>query len=1187
MGVLKKLRIRQDNSNANAAWFLERVEITDDKDDTTYYFPCKRWLAIDEDDGQVARELVPVDEAFMRKGEDDDEESSTTLGLEQKAMSTTYTLKVKTGEKKYAGTDANVFITLFGIKDDTGMINLKASKTHRNKFELGMTDEFIVEAVDIGQLQKIRIGHDNDGGGSAGWFLESVEIDAQSLGQRLCFPCGRWLDTGEDDGAIVRDLFPNPLQTELYTPFVPYEIKIFTSDLFGAGTNADVFIVLYGRFGVCTQQKRLCFNKRERTIFFERGAEDMFIVELEDVGDVIEKIRIGHDNRGVNPGWHLDRVEIRRLLRKGKGSETIIFPCECWLARSEDDGETVRELVPSDIITEKLARDGSLKVTEIEVEDALETHMYSISVTTGDVYGAGTDANVFLTMYGDLGDTGERKLSKSETNTNKFERGSVDTFTMEAVDLGQVFKIKIRHDNSLLSPEWYLDQVEVVDLDTEEVFLFQCERWLSKKKEDKRICRFFHVMGYEGVRETENSKKKNLPPALKDVDSNMNKKNKKKKEEIVEELPIIPYHISVSTGLAEDSSTSSRAYVIVVGAGQHKTDRMWLDMTNGRTSFEEGSLESSVCHGADVGEIKKVELGHDGATPESCWLVDELAISAPTRGLKYEFACKCWLAKDRGDGLTSRVFNMLDAETISITRKIIYEVVVLTGDVQNAGTDTNIFMSVFGLNGSTEEMFLQKNEDRFERGQQDTFNLEIDDIAPLKKMRVRIDGMGSRPDWFLDKVTLRNLTTEEECLFTYEDWLSRTLGPKHTLVSEMAAVVDGEEMVELTEYIINVKTSDVSAAGTDANVWLIIFGENGDTGTLTLRDSSKSNKFERKQVDTFRFSDILSLGELSKVRVWHDNKGPAPGWHIEYIDVKDEVMDQTFRFPCDRWLAKNEDDGQIMRELPCANNDKLDFNEKTKYEISVTTADTDDADTKENGWVILEGKKARSKEFTLENSSKKKRFQRGGVDSFDFSSKNVGDIASICLGHTPKDGKKVKGEAFWHVEEVIVTEKEMGNRYIFACNAQIPLSAKRDEFMTFECTRTVESFASKASSLVPVKYEIIVITADQKGAGTDANVFITLYGTNGDSGRRQLRQKFRNLFEREQADRFVLEMLDMGELLRVKMEHDNTGLSPGWLLDRVEVTNTANGVTTVFMCGKWLDTKKADGQIFRIIYPKY
>ncbi|XP_030006124.1 lipoxygenase homology domain-containing protein 1 [Sphaeramia orbicularis] len=1182
LGVLKKLRIRHDNSQASAGWFLDRVEIVDNKDDTTYFFPCKRWLAVDEDDGQLARELVPVDEAFMKKGDDDEEDSEATLGLEQKAMSTTYTVRIKTGDKKYAGTDANVFMTLCGDKDDTGIINLKASKTYKNKFERGCIDEFTIEAVDIGPLKKIRIGHDNRGG-SAGWFLDWVDIDAPSLGQKLRFPCGRWLDKGEDDGAIVRDLFPNALQTEYYTPFVPYEIKIFTSDLFGAGTDADVFIVLYGRDAVCTQQKCLCVNKRERRMYFERGAEDMFIVELEDVGDIIEKIRIGHDNRGVNPGWHLDRVEIRRLLRKGKGSETVIFPCERWLAKSEDDGETVRELVPSDIITEKLSRDGNLKVTEVEVDDALETHTYKVSVITGDVYGAGTDANVFLTIYGDLGDTGERKLSKSETNSNKFERGSVDKFTIEAVDLGQVFKIKIRHDNSMVSPDWYLDQVEVVDVDTEEVFLFLCERWLSRKREDRCIERVFYVKGYEGVREGLNSKK-NSALMVKSVDSNMNKKNKKKKEEEVE-LPIIPYHITICTGLDRDASTTSRPYVIIIGANQTQTARLWLDLEDGRKGFEAGSLESFESQGSDVGEIKKVELGHDGATPESCWLVDELAVAVPTKGVKYIFACKCWLAKDRGDGLTARVFNVLDAEAISIFQKVIYEVTVVTGDVQNAGTDTMIFMSVFGANGSTEEMLLQKNEDRFERGQEDTFTMEIDDIAPLRKMRLRIDGSGSRPDWFLDQVILRDLTTEEVSVFTYEDWLSRTRGPKRTVICEMPAVVDEEMMVEPTTYIIQVKTSDLSGAGTDANVWIIIFGENGDTGTLALRESSKSNKFERKQVDTFRFTDILSLGDLSKVRVWHDNTGPAPGWHLEYIDVKDELMDKTFRFPSDRWLAKNEDDGQIMRELPCANNDYLDLNEKTKYEICVRTGDT--AETKENAWIVLEGRKGRSKEFVMENSSKKKRFLRGNVDRFEFSSKNLGDIAGICVGHTPKDGKKVKGEVFWHLEEVVVTERELGNKYIFSCNSLIPLSPKRDDSLNFECTKAIESFASKARSLVPVKYEIIVITGDEKGAGTDANVFITVYGSNGDSGRRQLRQKFRNLFEREQTDRFILEMLDMGELQKVRVEHDNSGVSPGWFLDRVEVTNTANGVTTIFLCGKWLDTKRADGQIVRVLYPKY
>ena len=47
---------------------------------------------------------------------------------------------------------------------------------------------------------------------------------------------------------------------------------------------------------------------------------------------------------------------------------------------------------------------------------------YTIRVFTGDVRGSGTNANVFLTLYGENGDSGERKLSKSETHVDKFER---------------------------------------------------------------------------------------------------------------------------------------------------------------------------------------------------------------------------------------------------------------------------------------------------------------------------------------------------------------------------------------------------------------------------------------------------------------------------------------------------------------------------------------------------------------------------------------------------------------------------------------------------------------------------------------------------------------------------------------------------------------------------------------------
>lgn len=35
LGLLKKLRIRHDNSHAHSSWYLDRIEIVDTRDDTT------------------------------------------------------------------------------------------------------------------------------------------------------------------------------------------------------------------------------------------------------------------------------------------------------------------------------------------------------------------------------------------------------------------------------------------------------------------------------------------------------------------------------------------------------------------------------------------------------------------------------------------------------------------------------------------------------------------------------------------------------------------------------------------------------------------------------------------------------------------------------------------------------------------------------------------------------------------------------------------------------------------------------------------------------------------------------------------------------------------------------------------------------------------------------------------------
>lgn len=163
---------------------------------------------------------------------------------------------------------------------------------------------------------------------------------------------------------------------------------------------------------------------------------------------------------------------------------------------------------------------------------------------------------------------------------------------------------------------------------------------------------------------------------------------------------------------------------------------------------------------------------------------------------------------------------------------------------------------------------------------------------------------------------------------------------------------------------ISVKTSDLMGAGTDANVFLIIFGQNGDSGELELKKSETNmNKFERNRTDIFLFKNILSLGELVKCRVWHDNTGSLIGntnWHLSNIKIEDQGNRKVFNFKCNKWLSLSKDDKQIVRELKPDTIDEPGvltprIGEKASYEITVMTSDERNAGTKQNGFIVLIG----------------------------------------------------------------------------------------------------------------------------------------------------------------------------------------------------------------------------------------
>ncbi|XP_053384453.1 lipoxygenase homology domain-containing protein 1-like isoform X6 [Mercenaria mercenaria] len=1206
LGKLVKLKIRHDNSGiGGAAWFLDRVEVDDPKNKKTYFFPCQRWLSTKADDGQISRELVPVDASLKNKlSRQDSKAIRNEIALETKAAMQTYYVKVTTGTVWGAGTDANVYIVLFGDNDDTGVVLLKSSRTHTNKFENGNTDEFLVEAVNIGELKKIKIGHDNKGGGGA-WFLDKVAIECPSLGRNWTFPANRWLAKNKGDNQLEVELFPQDLATEEYLKCIPYEIVTYTSDVSSAGTSANVYIQLYGK-EICTQQKDLCVSKLDRKDKFKRKSVDTHVLELEDVGDTIEKIRIGHDNSGMTPGWHLDKVTIRRLHESGKGSITYIFPCKRWLARDEEDNAIERELVAEKAIQEVI-KNGEVQSKEVRIRDKLEKKIYTVNVKTGDKSGCGTNANVFLTVVGDRGDTGERKLAKSETNFDKFEKNQIDVFKLEAADLGRIYKIRIRHDNSGFSPAWYLDHVEIVDSSDNDTYMFHCERWLAKNKDDMKIERSFYVKGYDGEMSSTGTLRSTKYGSIASLDSlrstdPFSKSPKLSRKQLsmedIPEGPTIPYTVRVSTGDGEDNGTSSNVWIMILGPRKKSTGRLFLELAQ-KNTFARGSTEIFSIEAVDIDEVKKIEVGHDGTAPGTGWFVKQVEVDMPTKGKHYTFACRQWLARDKGDGKTSRIFSVDDGISSMSSYKpmIPYEMTVYTGDVEEAGTDQKITMTVFGEKGTTTPQVLENAGDRFERDRADFIKLELEDVAPVKKMRIECDGKGSRPDWYLEKIELRNMSTGVLSVFDCKGWLSKAKG---VLSRDMPAREGRKIMVDKTNYKINVKTSNVKGAGTDANVYVTLFGDNGDSGPLHLKKSETfKDPFENDQMDVFLFNDILSLGELSKCRVWHDNKGSIPGfgaaWHLAYIEVEDIGTRKSYTFHCNKWLSKSEDDKQILRELTCSTAAKggtPDMKDKSSYEIEVKTSDKKEGGTIHNGWIILEGKKRTSKIFRLENSATNKILRKGNVDHFTFPSAPLGELERCIVGAFEREDRPLGDaegrEAEWHCFEISVTDAAKGKKYIFPCKEWIQIKERINKRYgkSLDVKKVEESQTSIVRTLASIKYEIIVYTGDKFGAGTNANVYVTLYGEHGDTGKRALTQSMRDLFERKQVDKFTIEAVDLGKLTKIHVEHDNSGWRPKWYLDRIEVLNTVNNDLTVFPCEQWLDKDGGDCQIERDLYPK-
>merc|ERR1712154_3836 len=116
--------------------------------------------------------------------------------------------------------------------------------------------------------------------------------------------------------------------------------------------------------------------------------------------------------------------------------------------------------------------------------------------------------------------------------------------------------------------------------------------------------------------------------------------------------------------------------------------------------------------------------------------------------------------------------------------------------------------------------------------------------------------------------------------------------------------------------IITVKTADKSSAGTDARVFVVLYGgEKGNETSGKIWLGTKGGDFERNKTDIFNVDVAKMISPLSKVEVGHDNSGSGPGWFLDSLSVYCPASGLEQFFPCNKWLATDEGDGLIQRTL--------------------------------------------------------------------------------------------------------------------------------------------------------------------------------------------------------------------------------------------------------------------------------
>lgn len=118
----------------------------------------------------------------------------------------------------------------------------------------------------------------------------------------------------------------------------------------------------------------------------------------------------------------------------------------------------------------------------------------------------------------------------------------------------------------------------------------------------------------------------------------------------------------------------------------------------------------------------------------------------------------------------------------------------------------------------------------------------------------------------------------------------------------------------------------------------------------------------------------------------------------------------------------------------------------------MSTADKKQAGTNNNLHLILVGEQSTSKPYTIKNSVKDLKFQRGQTDTFQVATQVIGPLKAVKITHCPRrshkntQGSVGDGEdsSKWYLFQLVLTRLSDHKKHYFLCRKWIYASQSRD-----------------------------------------------------------------------------------------------------------------------------------------------